>query len=94
MLLRTDTRSIMTTSFGKDTTVTSAVVWRPTSAVPGMYHLPEDMEEQCQQAGVVVIAEAKRDGYASGGHYRRAVYDHSLPVAPRCTLHAIMTHLP
>ena len=48
------------------------------------------MEEQCHRATVVVIAEAERDGVKGGGHFRGAVFDHSLQVAPFCTLHGVM----
>ena len=43
---------------------------------------------------MVVIAEAERDGYGSGGHFRGAVFDHSLQVAPFCTLHGMLSMLP
>ena len=43
---------------------------------------------------MVVIAQAERDGYGSGGHFREAIFDHSLQVAPFCTLHGIMSMLP
>ena len=42
----------------------------------------------------MVIAEAERDGYGSGGHFWGAVLDHSLQVAPFCTLHGVMSMLP
>ena len=42
----------------------------------------------------MVIAEAERDGFQSGGHFRGAVFDHLLKVAPFCTLHEIMSVLP
>ena len=53
-----------------------------------------DMEEHCEKATMVVFAEAERDGYWSGGHFRGAVFDHSLQVAPFCTLHGMMNMLP
>ena len=30
------------------------------------------------------------DGVKAGGHFRGAVFDHSLQVAPFCTLHGMM----
>ena len=43
---------------------------------------------------MVVIAEAERDGVKGGGPFRGAVFDHSLQVAPFCTLHGMMGILP
>ena len=43
---------------------------------------------------MVVIAESERDGYGSSGHFRGAVFDHSLQVAPFGTLHGMMSMLP
>ena len=43
---------------------------------------------------VVVVAEAERDGFKGGGHFRGAVFDHSLQVAPFCTLHGMLSTLP
>ena len=43
---------------------------------------------------MVVIAEAEGDGHGSGGHFRGAVFDHSLEVAAFCTLHGMMSMLP
>ena len=43
---------------------------------------------------MVVVAGAQCDGYGSGGHFRGAVSDPSLQVAPVCTLHRMMSILP
>ena len=43
---------------------------------------------------MVVIVEAERHGFKSGGHFRGAVFDHSLRVGPFCTLHGMMSMLP
>ena len=43
---------------------------------------------------MIVIAGVERGGYGSGGHFRGAVFDHSLQVAPFCTLHGVMGILP
>ena len=55
-----------------------------------MYHTIQEMEEACEQACVIVVGEAERDGLRPGGHYRGASYDRSLQVAPLCVLHGIM----
>ena len=55
-----------------------------------VYHTIEEMEKACEQACVIVIGEAERDGRRRGGHYRGAIYDRSLQVAPLCVLHGIM----
>ena len=39
---------------------------------------------------MVVIAEAERDAVKAGGHFRGGAFDHSLQVAPFCTLHGMM----
>ena len=39
---------------------------------------------------MVVIVEAERDGVKGGGHFRGAIFDRSLQVAPFCTLHGMM----
>ena len=55
-----------------------------------VYHTIQEMEEACEQACVIVVGEAERDGLRPGGHYRGASYDRSLQVAPLCVLHGIM----
>ena len=90
VLLRTNTPKIMDSRFGPDTDVTSAAVWSPGMAEAKVYHTIEQMEEACEQACVIVIDEAERDGRRRGGHYRGASYDRSLHVAPLCVLHGIM----
>ena len=52
------------------------------------------MEDHCQRVTFVVIAEAARDGYGSGGHFRGTVFDHSLRVALFCALQAMVSMLP
>ena len=94
MLLRTNTLSIVTTGFGIGSELTSATVWVPGRDAPPCVRGCGDMEKHCQRATVVVIAEAERDGFQSGGHFRGAVFDHSLQVAPFCTLHGLMSMLP
>ena len=90
VLLRSDRYSIVTSGFGVDSALTSATVWVPGREHPLHYRDCGDMEEQCHRATVVVIAEAERDGVKGGGHFRGAVFDHSLQVAPFCTLHGMM----
>ena len=93
VLLRSKRFSIVTSGFGMDSALTSATVWVPGRDVPLHFRDCGDMEEQCHQATVVVIAEAERDGVKGGGHFRGAVFDHSLQVAPFCTLHGMMSIL-
>ena len=90
VLLRSSRFSIVTSGFGMDSALTSATVWVPGRDNPMHFHDFGDMEEQCHQATVVVIAEAERVGVKGGGHFRGAVFDHSLQVAPFCTLHGMM----
>ena len=80
----------MTSGFGIDSALTSATVWVPEREHPLHYRDCGDMEEQCHRPMVVVIAEAERDGVKGVGHFRGAVFDHSLQVAPFCTLHGMM----
>ena len=94
VVLRTNTFSIVTSGFGMDSELTSAIVWVLGLDAPLCVHGRGDMEEHCQRAIVVVIAEAERDGYGSSGHFWGAVFDHSLRVAPFCTLHGMMNMLP
>ena len=94
VLLRTNTYIIVTLSFGMDSALTSATVWVLGRGAPLCVHGCGDMEEHCQRATMVVIAEAERDGHGSDGHLWAAVFDHSLQVAPFCTLHRIMSMLP
>ena len=94
VLLRTNTYSIVASSGGMDTALTSATVGVPGREAPQCDPGCTDMEEHRQRATVVVIAEAERDGYGSGGIFRGAVFDHSLQVAPFCTLHGMMSMLP
>ena len=94
VLLRSNRFIIVTSSFGMDSALTSATVWVPGRDVPLHVRDCGDMEEQCHRATVVVIAEAERDGVKGGGHFRGAVFDHSLQVAPFCTLHGMMSILP
>ena len=35
-----------------------------------VYHTIQEMEEACEQACVIVVGEAERDGLRPGGHYR------------------------
>ena len=77
-----------------DSALTSATLWVPRRDVPLHFRDCGDMEEQCHRATVVVIAEAERDGIKGVGHFRGAVFDHSLQVAPFCTLHGMMSILP
>ena len=93
-LLRTNTFSIATSRFGMDSHLTSATVWVLGRDAPLCVRGCGDMEEHCQRATVVVIAEAERDGDGSRGHFRGPVFDHSLQVAPFCTLHGMMSMLP
>ena len=90
VLLRSDRYSIVTSGFGINSALTSATVWVPGREHPLHYRDCGDMEEQCHRATVVVIAEAERDGVKGGGHFRGAVFDHSLEVAPFGTLHGMM----
>ena len=78
VLLRTDTYIIVTSSFGMDTALTSAAIWRAGQDVPTIVHGCGDMEEHCQKALVVVICKVARNGYGSGGHTRGAFFHHSL----------------
>ena len=94
VLLRTNKFSIVTPGFGMDRKLTSATVWVPGRDVPLCVRGCGDMEEHCHRAMVVVVAEAERDGFKGGGHFRGAVFDHSLPVAPFCTLHGMLSTLP
>ena len=55
-----------------------------------VYHTIQEMEEASEQACVIVLGEAERDGHRPGGHYRGTSYDRSLQVAPLCVLHGIM----
>ena len=90
VLLRTNTHKIMDSRFGPDTAVTSAAVWSPGMGEAKVYHTIQEMEEACEQACVIVVGEAERDGLRPGGHYRGASCDRSLQVAPLCVLHGIM----
>ena len=90
VLLHTNTPKIMDSRFGPDTALTSAAVWSPGMAEAKVYHTIHEMEEACEQACVIVVGEAERDGHRRGGHYRGASYDRSLQVAPLCVLHGIM----
>ena len=90
VLLRSNRFSIVTSGFGIDSALTSATAWVPGREDPLHFHDCGDMEEQCHRATVVVIAEAERDGVKAGGHFGGAVFDHSLQVAPFCTLHGMM----
>ena len=94
VLLRSNRFSIVTPGFGMDSALTSAAVWVPGRDNPLHFHDCGDMEEQCHRATVVVIAEAERDGVKGGGHFQVAIFDHSLQVAPFCTLHGMMGILP
>ena len=90
VLLRTNTPKIMDSRFGPDNAVTSAAVWSPGMREAKVYHTIQEMEEACEQACVIVVGEAERDGHRPGGHCRGASYDRSLQVAPLCVLHGIM----
>ena len=87
-----NTYNIVTSSFGMQTTLTSGTICVPGREAPVCVHGCGDMEEQCQKATVVVVAQ--RDGYGSGGHFHGAVFDHTLQVASFCTLHGMMSMLP
>ena len=80
----------MDSRFGPDTALTSPAVWRPDMAEAKLYRTIEEMEEACEQACVIVIGEAERDGRRQGEHYGGASHDRSLQVAPLCVLHGIM----
>ena len=43
---------------------------------------------------MVIIGDAERDAYGGAGHFRVALFDHSLRVALFCTLHGMMSMLP
>ena len=58
VLLRTNTCNIVTSPFGMDTPLTSATIWVLGREAPVCVHGCGDMEEHCQKATVVVIAEA------------------------------------
>ena len=94
VLLRSNRFSIVTSAFGMDSELTSATFWVPRRDVPLHVRGCGDIGEQCHRATVVVIAEAERDGVKGGGHFRGAVFDHSLQVAPFCRLHGTMSMLP
>ena len=94
VLLRTNMYNIVPLSFGTDSALTSATVWVPGREAPPCVHGCGDMKEHCQRATVVVNAEAQHDCHVSGGHFRGAVFDHSLQVAPFCTLYGMMSMLP
>ena len=94
VLLRSNRFSIVTSGFGMDSALTSATVWVSGRDVPLHFHDCGDIEEQCHRATVVVVAEAERDGVKGGGHFPGVVFDHSLQVAPFCTLHGMMSILP
>ena len=55
-----------------------------------VHHMTHEMEEACEQACVIILGEADRDGFRSGGHFRGASYDRSMHIAPFCVLHGIM----
>ena len=93
VLLCTNTYNIVTSSFGMGSALASAAVWQPGQVVPTIVRGCGDMEEHCQQASVVVIAEVEPNCYGRGGHFQGAVFDHSLQVAPCCTLQGIMSVL-
>ena len=78
VLLRTNTPNIIGSSFGTDTAVTSAALWSPGMAEAKVYCTTHEMEEACVQACVILIGEAERDGFRSGGHFPGASYDCSL----------------
>ena len=84
----------MTSSFGLDSALTSAAVWVPGREAPLCVHGYGDVEEYCQRATVMVIVEAEGDGHGIGGHFRGAVFDHSLQLAALCALHGMMSMLP
>ena len=90
VLLRTNTPKISGSRFGSDTLVTSPAVWNPGMAQAKVYCTTQEMEEACEQACAILIGEAERDGFRSGGYFRGASYDCSLHVAPLCVLHGIM----
>ena len=94
VLLRSNRFSIVTSGFRMDSALTSATVWVPRRDVPLHFLDSADMEEQCHRATVVVIAEVERDRVKGGGHFRGAIFDHSLQLAPFCTLHGNMSTLP
>ena len=94
VLLRSNRFSIVMSGVRMDSALTSATVWVPGRDVPLHFRDCGDMEEQCHRATVVVIAKAEPDAVKGGGHFRGAVFDHSLQVAPFCTLHGMMSILP
>ena len=88
--MRTNTPKIMGSRFGPDTAVTPAAIWSPAMAQAKVYRRTQEMEEACEQACVILIGEAERDGFRGGGHFRGASYHRSLQVAPLCVLHGLM----
>ena len=91
---RSNRFSIVTSGFGMDSELTSAAVWVPGRDVPLHVRGCGDMEEYCHRATVVLIAEAARFVVKGGRPFRGAVIDHSLQVAPFCTVHGMMSMLP
>ena len=77
-----------------DTTLTSAIIGVPRREARVRVHGCGDLEEQCQRAALVVIAEVERDAFRRGGHFRGAIFDHSLHVAPFCTFLGMMSMWP
>ena len=90
VLLCTNTHTLMCARFGSNIAVTCAALWSPGMAEAKVHHMTHEMEEACEQACVIIIGEAGRDEFRSGGHFRGASYDRSLQVAPLCVLHGIM----
>ena len=77
VLLRANTPKIMDSRFGPDVAVMSAAFWSPGMAEAKVRHIIREMEQACEQACVIVIGEAERDGRRRGGHYRGASYNRS-----------------
>ena len=94
VLLRTNTYNVVTPSFALDKALTSATMWVLGREAPVCVHGCGDVEEHCRKATVVVIDEVERYGYGTRGHFWGVVFDHSLHVAPFCTLHGMMSMLP
>ena len=90
VLLCTDTHSIMKERFG---TVTAVTFWSPGGEEAKVYRMTAKMEEECEAACLIIIGEAEKDGFQSGGPFRGATYDRDLQVPPLSFLHGVMRTL-
>ena len=78
VMLRSNACNIVASSYGMDSAMTCRIVWVPGHEAPLCVLGYGDIEEHCQRATVVVIAEAERDGCGSGAHFRGEEFDHPL----------------